>query len=497
MIKFSALLWLFLIVLPVKSQENGGDFSVFIGGEDVMPSSGYFPRIIGCDSGAIYSVNRDAFYHLERLSPQLEPEVEEEVDFFNRLRERELIKIVHFFDTIYLFTMEETFNYCYLYVETIDKETMKQNYDPRIIFRTRHIKGWKTEFGVLLSREEKKLLAYSQNILPWQKLQVLQFRVYGGGLDLNWEKSTSISYQHVFEHETNMVVDESGNVFMLYHYFEPVLPRLLDKRVNRYHLLSLTEHGNIVDNQEIFFEGKYIKDIRIHTFRNRDIACTGLWSGKRREELAEGVFYFRLNPRVGLFRDLRFHNFPADVVASFLEVKPEEKPQEMLGIQLMEFIPRSSGQYVAIAEQRFDQDYRAANNLLVYAIRPGGDIAWYEIIRKKQNRNTLNNQVYNSFALVAPVHKDWIGILYNDHLKNLDQNRKRMKAFSHRSRSYLNCVQINRNGNRREFTLYRKSGRRMPTPLPARYYDTKSDAIILHANHHRNYFLMWIRLENF
>jgi len=493
----TAALLMFLSAFPVPAQDDGRDFSVILGEEDILPASSHLPRIMGCDSGAIYALGRDYLYYMKRYSPQLECEIREEIKLYEKLREREIIAVVHFFDTLYLFTMEERFKYNYLYVETIDKESMKQNFDARIVFRARHIKGWETEFGVVLSREEKRLLAYSQNILPWRSMQYLQFKVFGNGLDLQWEKRTHVSYEHIFNHETQMVVDEAGNVFMLDHYFEPTLPRPLDPRVNGYLFLSLTENGSIRYEDVISFTGKYIKDIRINTYRNRDMACTGLWSERRFEGQAEGVFYFRFNTRNGRLEDPRFHTFPDGIIASFLDAKPEKEPEEMLGIQLLEFIPRNSGQYIAIAEQQFEQDYHAVNNLLIYAIRPTGDIAWYEVIRKKQNRNTLNRWDYNSFALVAPVDKDWVGILYNDDLRNLDTKRKRLISFNHNSRGYFNCVQINKNGNRKEFAVYRKSKRRMPTPLPTRFYDTKTNAIILPANRYRRYFLMWIRLEDF
>jgi hypothetical protein len=404
------------------------------------------------------------------------------------LRTRELVALVHFHDTLYLFTSEVRFNSHILYAQTIDKETLTQNPDERVIFDSHDLGGWRADFHVTLSRLENKLLAVSRTIIYGRKLQDISFISFGKGLTKEWESGDRVQHDKKIYREAEFVIDESGNAYMLCLYYEPVLFQHFNSRKNSYLIVAFTDSGQSINHYFADFQNKYIRGIEIEPGLNNDLACAGFYSPSLNDYTVDGLFFFNIDAEFKTMKDLKFHELEPYFLEESMGLKPDQESKYLYSFYLNHLVLRENGNFVLTGEQKYEQDYDTYMNIIVISLTPGGNIFWERVINKSQGHEIGKYPDYSSYCLFAPANWNKVLILFNENLKNLNRSEKKEPLnFVYTGKAYLSCVEVGEFGEFGKNTIYTKKRKRMLTPAPLYFYDMKTNEMIMPALRYRKF----------
>ena len=145
-----------------SAQAPSQPIGLYSGAELSMANNIRVPEIFGHDEKGYYVYSFDYREAIEHLDTKFRSVRRKYLDLMAGLRDRTLVGLVHFHDSIYMLTSEQRIRRMLLYIETIDKETLMQNGDERLIMEIANMQGWMAEFGFQLSRQQTKLLIYSK-----------------------------------------------------------------------------------------------------------------------------------------------------------------------------------------------------------------------------------------------------------------------------------------------------------------------------------------------
>ena len=147
---------------------------------------------------------------------------------------------------------------------------------------------------------------------------------------------------------------------------------------------------------------------------------------------------------------------------------------------LDEIVRKEDGGAILIAEQYFDRVIYSTNtngnftrsytkyffnDLISVSIDTDGDVEWAKKIDK--NQETINdNGFYSSYYM--GLKDDQLFLLFNDHEKNLDENRKNVKTFTARG-GIANLISINSIGDKNRYPIqYQAVNEPMIRPIISR-----------------------------
>lgn len=480
--KFFFILALTVPLLHARANDKRDSTMLTWGSREVLPSSEIMPKIIGHDETGFYALTFDYRWAVEHYDTKLRRTGKQYLDLLNKLRTRNLEALVHFHGMLYLFTSEQRYDRMLLYVETIDKKTLKQNGDGRIFMDMKNIAGWMADFGFRLSRQENKLLVYGKIITYWQKFQVLDWGVYDAGLTKIWESRDEIKYRRIPRDEYEMLVDESGNAFFINLFWDPKLFENFKSQKNIYQIISRTHNGADLNEHYADFKGKYIRGIGIASDDKNTLACSGFYSPAQIREKIDGIFFFNIDLNTGSVRDRKFHEFNKFFVTEAMGLKQQSNFDELLSFSLDYFEHRANGNYIMAAQQIWEQNYDTYNNIILVCMSHDGEILWDRTIEKSQNHDFNATFNFSSYCLLAPPGMNRVDIVYNEHLKNLNpEEGRKYKNFTYNSKAYLKHVEVGAIGQIATSAIYLKKKRRMLTPLPVMYYDMKNDQAVMPA----------------
>ena len=131
--KIFFILALMIPLLPANAEDKRDSTRLTWGSRELLPSSEIMPRIIGYDESGYYALSYDYNWAVEHYDTKLRRTEKQHLDLMNKLRTRNVEALVHFHGVLYLFTSEQRYDRMLLYVETIDKKTLKQNNKQRLI----------------------------------------------------------------------------------------------------------------------------------------------------------------------------------------------------------------------------------------------------------------------------------------------------------------------------------------------------------------------------
>jgi hypothetical protein len=95
---------------------------------------------------------------------------------------------------------------------------------------------------------------------------------------------------------------------------------------------------------------------------------------------------------------------------------------------------------------------------------------------------------YSSFSVHAPVTSEKIHLVFNDDNKNGDwPGEKDIKPFHPNDKANLKVITVGPSGELSSSIIYRKTRRRMKTPLPLQYYDKLNNQMIIPAMRFKRY----------
>ena len=483
-----AFMILLFFTLHLKAQEDTSKVSIVWGDNLFLESKNIIPSIIGYDSTGYYSLVDDYTWAIEHYDQKLKNVRREYLDMNEGFRTRELEALVHFHDTLYLFTSEVRFNSHILYAQSIDKKTLKQNPDERVIIESRDLGGWRAEFHITLSRLENKLLVVSRTVIYGRKVQDITFISFGKGLTKEWQASDRIQHDKKIYNEAEFVIDEAGNAYMLCLYYEPVLFQHLNPRKNSYLIEAFTNSGQSINHYYADFDNKYIRGIEIEPALNNDLACAGFYSPSMNDYTVDGLFFFNIDAELKIMKDLKFHELEPYFLEESMELKEGHESKYLYCFYLNHLALREKGNYILTGEQVFEQDFDTYMNIMVISLSPQGDIFWERVINKSQGQEINKYPDYSSYCLFAPANWNKIIILFNENLKNLNRpDDKEPLNFVYNAKAYLSCVEIGEFGEVGKNTIYIKKRKRMFTPAPLYFYDMKTNEMVMPALRYRKF----------
>ncbi len=454
------------------------------------------PQIVGYDESGYYMLTDDYSWAIEKLDSEMQHSGIEYLNLNKGLRTFELVAVVHFHDSLYLFTSEMRLRSVVLYVETIDKETLKQNEDKRRIIEVFNMGGWLAHFQVELSRLEQKLLVSERIVVYGSKTEEVHFMVFGPGMTLEWEASESIAHDKKIYKEAGFVVDDAGNAYMISLFFDPALIEHLLPRKNSYSIIACTDTGQSVRTYKVDISEKYIRGICIEPGVNNDLVVAGFYSPSINDYTVDGVFYLAIDHETKEKKHLKFHEFAPYFIGENMKQNQGKEPKYLYSFNLDHMALRKNGNMILVAEQVYEQTFDTHKNLIAICLTPEGDISWERTIIKSQNHDLKSYPNYSSYAFLAPHDRNKVEIIFNDHLKNMDWSQEQpLKNFQYNNKSYLMHITLGEIGEVGEETIYIRDKRKMLIPAPYYFYDMKNHEMIIPALKYRKYKFVKIGFE--
>ncbi len=485
-----------LLLLPLSAQPIGNPTDLYIGAELNMANNIQVPALFGHDESAYYAYSFDYREAVERLDHKFRSVRRKYLDLNPGFRRRTLLGLFHFHDSIYMFTSEQRIKRMLLYVETIDKETLLQNGDERLLMDVHNMSGWEAEFGLQLSRQESKLLVYSRLDVLSRNVQDLHFMMFGNGFSLEWEADQRIVYEDRRPRESIVKVSEEGDVFIMSLLDDQKLSSLWHETKNRYHLVAVTGKGKYNNTYYLNLPGLYIRGVQIEPGGEFDLSCAGFYSPTHFRGMVDGIFYLEVDNRNAEFRNQKLYEMEPWFLAEAIAGVQKKEQEEMFSFIPRQLIRRSNGELVFLAENQFDMHYDTYQNIIAAGFSPGGTLNWKRVIRKRQDIDVNTPFNYSSYSVHAPVNSDYTYLVFNDDNKNGEwPTEKGIKAFHPSDKANLKVVGIGPSGEIFSSIVYRKTRRRMKTPIPMQYFDLLNNEMVIPMLRYKRYNYMKLRFN--
>jgi hypothetical protein len=492
------LIYIVIFLLPVqaRAQQPGESIDTYIGAELNLGNNIHLPELFGHDENGYYAHTFDYRDGIERFDMDFQSVKHEYLDLTNGLRERTLLALFHFHDTLYMFTSEERVKRMLLYVETIDKETLLQNGDERLVMDVENLSGWMSDFGFQLSRQEKKLLVFSRLDVLSKRMQDMHFIMFGEGLTVEWQADQRVIYPDRSPRESTFKVNDEGDVFIVSLLDDQKLKSLWDETKNRYHLVAVTEKGKYNNTYYIDFPNLYIRGVTIEPGPDHSLSCVGFHSPTHFRGMVNGMFYMQLDNAAARFNVERFYEFEPWFLTEAIAHNPKKEPEEMFDFRVRQLIRRNNGNFMFLAENEFDQNYDTYQNVIAACFSPQGNLEWARVVQKRQGIDPDGKVNYSSFSVHAPWYTDKIYLVFNDDdLNELWPSEERIKAFHPNDRANLKIVGIGPTGELSSDIVYRKTRKRMKTPIPLQDYDMLNNEMVIPLLRYKKYNYLKLRFN--
>ncbi len=509
-VKFFKYYFLLLIVFSGYTPLFSQNFEVAKSDFQYNYGSTSLQKIIGYDSTNYFVLKFEANrYYIEKLDKNLNFVKKEPIKLNEGLKQYYFEDIVHFHGELYIFLTKYRLKDITLYYQKIDKSSLLPSTDYIEITTIKNVKGNWADIHFALSRKETKLLIVSRIKLNWSKVQFNEYYVFSDNMDLLWKQKDLFDFTGQGPRNNQYLVDDYGNVSIASLVKRENIFSIGKLVKNAYTLYRFTDNGANFRKYPITLPDKYIRGLKIVAADDGGLICAGLYSEMFRFGV-KGTFFFRIDANNGNIYNNRSVEFTSDLL---LKLTTNNEPitgnNELLDYSLNDLVVREDGKVILIAEQFFNQTFDTYNNIIVTCFNEDGQVYWNQVIQKQQGFNVngintsvtepvdyreyiretgnlfLNNPNYCSYALMAPINKNYIVIFYNDNIKNID-NTGKTKGLSRMKKSYIAAVIIDAYGNLKKEEMIPWK-RKALYPLPIRYYDTKYNTTIIPAFRGRKY----------
>lgn len=508
---FRVIRFSFILALAGLSFCYGQDIQVSISKSDVNSSPTRLHKIFGHDRDHFYSIKfYGNQYFLGKLDKDLSPLKQEPIKLFKGLKTYQLETVVHFYNELYVFVSRTRLNDITLYYQKISKENLQPVTDLVEVVTVQCVKGAWADFHFALSRRETKLMVASRIKLSWSKAQFNEIFVFGKGLSPVWKRKDSFEFKGIGPRDNRYIIDETGNVSILSLIRNESIFSFLMAVKNVYSVYRYTHEGKDYQEYPLTLQDRYIRGVRIVAGDEGSLYCAGLYSELYKTGMG-GTFFFSIDPETDRASAVVLNKFDEGFLARLAAMRePLLRNEEVMRYEISDLVLRQNGKIILIAEQVFEQAYDTYNNLIITSLDNNGQVYWTQVIGKNQDFNyhthgmpaevyltdyrqyvmetgylEQNLENYCSYALMAPIGKSDIVIFYNDDIRNREPTDK-LRNFNQPRKSYLLAVKIDQFGNmsRSPLNAWKKKGM---FPEPIRFYDTRSDTLVIPAFRYRKY----------
>ncbi len=317
-------------------------------------------------------------------------------------------------------------------------------------------------FSFHYSEDSTKVLVFSG--YPYEKKEVERFGILV--LDTTflelWDETVALPYADKYFSVIDQCVTNEGDVFML-GYASP--DRNKGQKRNRnssnqdYKLFRISKDSEDILEFDLDLDDKYITGANIRAdFGDGLMAVAGFYSEKEVGDIA-GSFYITIDQKKLEAVTANSEAFSKAFMANFMSERKVEKGRELISFRFRDFIRRSDGGTVAVAEQYQRKVvtnqipngpitttvYYLYNDIIVININPDGEIDWTAHIPKYQT-STDDGGFFLSYLLV--VNGDKLHFIFNDNPKNLKRlaEGKRQRSMGSPSKSMAIVATVDGNG---------------------------------------------------
>ncbi len=524
MVKIVSILLIILPLLPHDNSFKNNQVDIKSSEENILFSSTKYHNIIGTDGENTFVLKyQQGRYMIEKLDKDLNHVSEEYIKEWQNKKSYILEKIIYFHGKLYGFFSRRGLTNNVLYVQTIDKETLQQNEDLTPITDIKNIKGNWADFYFSLSKRENKLLIVSKIKLQLKKTQFNEFYVFDKDMKLQWSRNDIYQFEGKGPRENEYMIDDLGNTSILSLIKRATILDLAKPVKNIYAIYRYTNNGENFNEYTLALDDLYIRGLNMVAGNDGSLVCAGFYSDRFPYGIA-GTFFYKIDAGTDKMRFPKLKAFDERFLQQLAELPYYKETligdEELISFKVTDLVTRSNGNIIMIGEQYLEQNYNTFNNLLVMNFSSQGDLIWNNIIMKRQDYNVnylkqaehleyLGEYIYDvedynftapiernycSYALVAPVDGDNIAIVFNDNIKNLSEELTKPKNFANPKKSYLAAVEIDLNGDMKQYPVL-ESKRKSLYPQPLAYYDTKTNQIYLPAYRSRKYKFLKLTFE--
>jgi hypothetical protein len=366
----------------------------------------------------------------------------------------------------------------FLFYQSVNKRTLDLNSKltkvSEIDFGTDNFSS-SGEFSKLISRDKSKIGIQTTDRGKRKDMELFKFQVFDDKMDLLWENEIELPYTQELFNVEGVRLDNDGNIYVYGIEFK-------EKRVSKrrgepnykYHIISISENGTIVDDIPVQIDAAFITDMRVEINDQHEIICAGFYSDLGTYS-NKGSFFLKLDQSTNEVLVQNQKEFGLDLIKQTMSSRQQKitkrkgdkgKEIELEEYDLDRIVLREDGGAVLVAEEFYitvststtsegrttTTTHYNYNDILVVSISPDGTIDWIQKIPKSQ-RSSNDGGAYLSYSMA--VHKDKLYFMFNDDANNLYyKGQGEPEPFRLNDGPFVMFVELDSEGNQTRESLY-------------------------------------------
>ena len=452
-----------------------------------------FYQMMGEQDGKMYGLfmkagMRGASYSIGRVNASLEMEALEEVPFSVKGEDGTFAGYVMFAGKMYLFTSIaiKRSNENDVYAQSLNLKSLKPE-GPVTKVGTLE---YKTAMDMMTARVQfaisddgSKLVIYNQKLPNKGEKATLEVQVYNTDMQQLWQKEISLPYESDLFRLENVVLDNSGDAYVLGKVLANAKEANKLDPEGRYMILAYDAKGEAIGEFQADFEDKYISSMIVKTDDPNHLFCAGFYRGGEKAGTS-GTIVAKINRTTKEVQTLGVEEFSLDFITQDLPQAQAKKAKKqadkgkvvgLRGVKTRELIQREDGGFLLIGEQEWTESIMTIiqgqqypgiafyfMDIPVVSISPEGNVEWATKIPKHQRSENDFGQ-FSGYGMLAK--NDKLYFIFNDNPKNLPfSSDNKLKEMTPND-AVLAIAVIDAKGNiKRESLLGSKAGEVVARP---------------------------------